>query len=218
MCLIPAETVTTKYTLPGFCVELSLDSNHVLGRLFKTSAASFRFMYLRAVAEMLRSRRFWVWEVGGAIIYSVPVLVRLVTGSVLLPVLSLFATPWIDHYVPGNLVEKVLVNAFYPGGAGAVAGEIFFTNANGATLNRRKKYLARLSGALLQTVAWSLFQLWGNTQNITGSYGSNLFEYPMVYPLNFLLASLSIFTPDIVRFAKNKITNAYHRIERDGQD
>ena len=175
-------------------------------------------MYLRAVAEMLKCRRFWVWEVGGAIIYSVPVLVRLVTGSVLLPVLSLFATPWIDHYVPGNLVEKILVNAFYPGGAGAVAGEIFFTNANGATLNRRKKYLARLSGALLQTFAWSLFQLWGNTQNITGSYGSNLFEYPMVYPLNFLLASLSIFTPDIMRFAKNKITNAYHRLKRAGQD
>jgi hypothetical protein len=170
-------------------------------------------MYLRAVAETLRCKRFWLWEIGGAIIYSVPVLIRLITGSVLLPVLSLLATPWIDHYVPGNLVEKVVVNAFFPGGAGAVAGEIFFTNANATILNRREKYLARLSGALLQTVAWSLFQLWGNMQNITGTYGSNLFEYPMVYPLNFLLASLSIFTPDVLRFTKNKISNAYHRLK-----
>ena len=41
--------------------------------------------------------------------------------------------------------------------------------------------------------------------NIIGSYGGNLFEYPGVYPLNYLLASLSIFTPDIVGFIQRKI-------------
>ena len=170
-------------------------------------------MTLKALASLLRSRRFWVWEICGAIIYAVPVVVRLATGSVVLPVLSLLETPWIDHYVPGNLVEKILVNAFFPGGAGAVAGEIFYANRSGEP-TRRKKYLARLSGALLQTSAWTLFQLWGNLQNITGSYGSNLFEYPMVYPLNFLLASLSIFTPDVVGFVKTKLANAYRKLRR----
>lgn len=172
-------------------------------------------MYLRAISSTLRSRRFWVWQVGGVIIYAVPVLIRLATGNVLLPGLSLLAVPWIDHYVPGNLVEKVLVNAFFPGGAGAVAGEILYKNAHGETFTRKQKYLARLSGALLWTVGWSLFQLWGNMQNIMGSYGGNLFEYPMVFPLNFLLASLSIFTPDVLGFAKTKLVNAYHRLRRE---
>lgn len=172
-------------------------------------------MYLKAIASTLKSRRFWGWQIGGAIIYAVPVIIRLVTGNVLLPVLSLFAVPWIDHYVPGNLVEKILVNAFFPGGAGAVTGEILCTNAHGEGFSRRQKYLARLGGALLWTAAWSLFQLWGNLQDITGSYGGNLFEYPMIFPLNFLLASLSIFTPDVVGFAKTKLVNAYHRLRRE---
>ena len=170
-------------------------------------------MYLSSIA-MLRSRRFWVWQIGGALIYAVPVLIRLATGNVLLPFLSFFAVPWIDHYVPGNLIEKILVNAFFPGGAGAVAGEIFYVNRKGETATRRQKYFARLGGALLWTTAWSLFQLWGNMQNVMGSYGGNLFEYPMVFPLNFGLASLSIFTPDIVGFVKDKAVKAYRRVKR----
>jgi hypothetical protein len=59
--------------------------------------------------------------------------------------------------------------------------------------------------------AWSLFQLWGNMQGIVGSYGGNLFEYPMVYPLNYLLASLSIFTPDVVGYLKNAIVKAFYK-------
>ena len=70
-----------------------------------------------AVISTLRSRRFWVWQVAGAIVYAIPVIVRFATGEVMLPILSLLATPWIDHYVPGNLVEKILVGAFFPGGA-----------------------------------------------------------------------------------------------------
>ena len=112
------------------------------------------------------------------------------------------------------IVEKVLVNAFFPGGAGAVAGEIFYSNAHGKVFSRRQKYLSRLGGALLWTTGWSLFQLWGNMQNIIGSYGGNLFEFPFVFPLNFLLAALSIFTPDIVYFIKNKSVNARHKLKR----
>jgi hypothetical protein len=163
-------------------------------------------MSLHAIASTLRSRRFWVWQIGGAIIYAIPVMIRLVTGNVVLPLLGLLETPWIDHFVPGNLVEKILVNAFFPGAAGAVAGEIFFSARNaGQLVSRRRKYGYRLAGAMVWVTAWSLFQLIGYMANIIGSYGGNLFEYPGVYPLNYLLASLSIFTPDIVGFIHRKI-------------
>lgn len=162
-------------------------------------------MLLTALSNSLHSKRFWIWQIGGAAIYAVPVLIRLVSGNVLLPVLSWFAVPWVDHFIPGNLVEKVLVNAFFPGGAGAVAGEVFFQNLYGQTDTWRGKYGRRLAGALAWVTAWSLFQLWGNMQNIVGSYGGNLFEYPMVFPLNFLLAALSIFTPDVMGYLKRML-------------
>ena len=54
----------------------------------------------------------------------------------------------------------------------------------------------------------------GYLQNINGSYGGNLFESPYVFPLNFTLAALSIFTPDVVGFLKNKFVNTYHRVRR----
>ena len=162
-------------------------------------------MSLKALKNTLRSRRFWIWQLGGAFIYAVPVLIRLATGNVLLPVLSWFAVPWVDHYIPGNLVEKILINAFFPGGAGAVAGEVFSQNLLGPAASRRRKYMRRLAGALIWAGLWSMFQFWGNIQNIMGSYGGNLFEYPMVFPLNFFLASLSIFTPDVVFFLRNKL-------------
>lgn len=163
-----------------------------------------------ALLATLRSKRFWIWQICGATIYAIPALVRLATGSVVLPLLSLLETPWIDHYIPGNLIEKILVNAFFPGGAGAVAGETYLTNRNGEP-TRRQKYLWRLGGAFLWTALWSTFQLWGNMQNIMGSYGGNIFEYPMVYPLNFALAALSIFTPTVLGFLKNRLTNTVHR-------
>ena len=46
-------------------------------------------MYVNALASTLRSKRFWVWQIGGALIYAIPVLIRVATGNVLLPVLSL---------------------------------------------------------------------------------------------------------------------------------
>jgi hypothetical protein len=167
----------------------------------------------RAVAGTLRSRRFWTWQIAGAIIYSIPVAVRFATRSNTLPILGLLETPWIDHYVPGNLVEKILVNAFFPGGAGGVAGEIIASNYKCEEVKGKKKYLARLGGALLQTAVWSAFQFWGNMQNITGPYGGNVFEYPMIYPLNFLLASLSIFTPDVLSFTKTKIKTFIQKLK-----
>jgi hypothetical protein len=171
-------------------------------------------MYLKAFKNLFRSRRFWVWEICSATIYAIPAAIRLATGNVILPVLSLLQTPWIGYYIPGNLVEKIIVNAFFPGGAGAVAGEIFFSSVNGKTLEGREKYVARLKGALLQTTLWTLFQLSGGLLNIAGSWGGNLFEYPTVYPLNFLLATLSIFTPDVLGFLKNKTASAYHKLKQ----
>lgn len=168
----------------------------------------------KAVVRTLKTRRFWIWQMAGVIIYGIPAAIRFVTGSVYLSLLSLLATPWIDHYVPANLVEKILVNAFFPGGAGAVAGEILFSNLAEIAPAERQKYFARLGGALAQTAAWSAFQFWGNLQNIMGPYGSNIFEYPTIYPLNFLLASFSIFTPDVVNYAKLGATRVYRRFSR----
>ena len=162
-----------------------------------------------AIANTLRSRRFWVWQVCGAIIYGLPVAIRFATGSVYLPILSLLETPWVDHYIPGNLVEKILVGAFFPGGAGGVAAEIFFSFYRGENLEGKRKYYARFAGAMAQTAAWSTFQFWGNLQNIIGPYGGNIFEYPMVYPLNFLIAAFSIFTPDVLKFMKSRVAQVY---------
>ena len=169
-------------------------------------------MYFEAFKAMLRNRRFWVWGICGAVIYAVPAAIRIATGSVILPVLSLAATPWIGMYVPGNLVEKILVNAFFPGGAGAVAGEIFFSNVKSKTLVGREMYIARLSGALLAVTIWSLIQLSGGILDIAGSWGGNLFEYPSVFPLNYLLASLSIFTPTVLGFLKNRMVSGFHSL------
>jgi hypothetical protein len=165
-------------------------------------------MYFVAFKNMVKSRRFWVWGIGGAIIYSVPAAIRIATGNVILPVLSWAATPWVGMYIPANLVEKILVNAFFPGAAGAIAGEIFFSNVKTKTLKGREKYLARLSGALLAVTIWSLIQLTGGLLDVAGSWGGNLFEYPSVFPLNYLLASLSIFTPTVIGFIKNAIAKA----------
>jgi hypothetical protein len=170
-------------------------------------------MYLEAFKNMVKSRRFWVWGIAGAAIYAVPAAIRIATGSVILPVLSLVATPWVGYYIPPNLVEKILVNAFFPGGAGAVSGEIFFSNTKSKILVGREKYVARLCGALLAVTAWSLIQLSGGLLDVAGSWGGNLFEYPSVFPLNYLLASLSIFTPTILGFFRNKIGTAYHRFK-----
>jgi len=176
---------------------------------------NLEIMYLRAVANTIMSRRFWIWQLGGVFIYAIPATIRIATGNIHLPILSMFMVPWVTPYVPGNIVEKVLVNAFFPGGAGAVAGEILYSKVKSAKLSGRQKYLARLGGAWLWTAGWSLFQFWGYMQNVTGSYGDNLFESPLVFPLNFLLASLSIFTPDVVGYIKKKLVNAYHGLRRE---
>jgi hypothetical protein len=153
-----------------------------------------------AFVAMLRSRRFWVWELGGALIYALPVLVRYATGSNEIPILN-FPGVWIDHLIPGNLLEKVLVNAFFPGGAGAVAGMIFAGYYGAEMVAGRKLYVARLGGAVGQTALWSLLQFLGYSLNISGPGGGwNLFESVFVFPINFVLATLSIFTPDVVGY------------------
>jgi len=169
-------------------------------------------MYHEAFKNMLKSRRFWLWAICGAVIYAIPATIRIITGNVILPVLSLAATPWIGMYIPANLIEKILVNAFFPGAVGAIGGEVFFSNLRSKTLVGREKYIARLTGALVAVALWSLIQLSGGILDIAGSWGGNLFEYPSVFPLNFLLASLSIFTPTILGFVKNKLAPAYRKL------
>ena len=167
-----------------------------------------------AVVATLRSRRFWVWELSGAFIYAVPVLIRYATGNVEIPILN-FPGFWIGHLIPGNLLEKILVNAFFPGGAGGVAGEIYASHRRDGPLRGRAKYLARLSGALGQTAVWSLFQFFGYFLLISGpsgESGTKLFESVFVFPINFVLAALSIFTPDVVNLIKVGAKKVYRGI------
>ena len=160
---------------------------------------------ISAIGATLRSERFWTWEIGGSVIYAIPVLIRYGTGSNEIPILN-FPGFWIGHLIPGNMLEKILVNAFFPGGAGGVAGEVFVTHQREKEITGRLKYLARLCGALGQTSAWSLFQFFGYFLMIPGpGEGWNLFESVFVFPINFVLAALSIFTPDVLNFAKLRI-------------
>jgi hypothetical protein len=172
----------------------------------------------KAVAATLRSKRFWRWEIGGAVIYGIPVAIRFVTKSVEIPILN-FPGFWIDHYIPGNMLEKILVNAFFPGGAGGVAGELLASNYRGTAVQGKVKYLYRLGGALLQTAAWSAVQYWGYSLNIIGPWGAgggwgNIFEHWLVFPFNFTLAAFSIFTPDVAYFVKFCLVKLYRKLSR----
>lgn len=164
---------------------------------------------LNAVVGTLKSKRFWIWQLSGAIIYGIPVTIRFLTGNVIIPILN-FPGFWIGHFIPGNFLEKLLINAFFPGGAGAVAGEVFVSNYKNKVIRGKIQYQARLGGAILQTVLWTFFQYWGYSLLILGPWssgttGGNIFEHAVVFPINFVLASISIFTPDILSFIKNKI-------------
>ncbi len=162
-----------------------------------------------AVLATITSRRVWIWEISGAIIYLIPVAIRFATGSIAIPILN-FPGFWIGNFIPGNLLEKILVNAFFPGGAGGIAGETFFNKYKNKELKGKSKYPSRLAGALLQTAIWTAFQYAGYNLMINGPYGSNIFEFATVFPINFTLATFSIFTPDVTNFAKTKLVAIKH--------
>jgi hypothetical protein len=157
-----------------------------------------------ATSATLKDKRFWTWMTAGIIIYLIPVAIRFATGKVEIPILN-WPGYWIDHYIPGNFLEKILVNAFFPGAAGAIAGEVFAGYYVNQKVSTVKKYLSRLAGALTFVAAFSAFQYWGYSLSIQLSFSENLFEHWFVFPLNFVLASLSIFTPTIVYYLKSKI-------------
>lgn len=160
--------------------------------------------FSNAAKATLTSKRVWLWIIAGIIIYAIPAATRYATGSIIIPFLN-WPGYWIDHWIPGNLSEKIIVNAFFPGGAGAIAGEVFFSYLRNQTISTKTKYLARLSGALLFVTVWSAFQYWGYSLSIYMSFSpsSNIFESYFVFPINYILASLSIFTPTIIYFIKS---------------
>jgi len=167
--------------------------------------------FTRATVGLLKSKRFWLWEIAGIIIYTIPVAVRFATKSVTIPLLN-FPGFWIGHYIPGNLLEKVIVNAFFPGGAGGIAGEILVSLYIGYCVRGKWLFVSRLAGALTQTAVWSTFQFFGYTLFIMGPYGSNIFEHPVVFPINFVLATLSIFTPNVVGLLRVLILDGTHKL------
>ena len=165
----------------------------------------------QAAKFTLKSKRFWTWQLSGIMLYCIPVAIRFTTGSYYIPILT-WPGSWVHHFIPGNLVEKFLVNAFFPGGAGAVAGEIFIGICCGMPLGSKTKYGARLAGALTQTAVWSAIQYFGYGLMLMGPFGGNIFEPWYVFPFNFFLGCLSIFTPDIVNFAKQSLVTVSHRL------
>ena len=46
-------------------------------------------MSLAAAKLTLRSRRFWIWQLAGAGVYAIPVIIRLATGNVAKKILNL---------------------------------------------------------------------------------------------------------------------------------
>jgi len=157
-----------------------------------------------AIKDTLKDKTFWKWELGSMTLYALPAVFRLSTGIEIIPVLN--APYWSpSKYIPTNLVEKLIVNAFFPGGAGGVAGETFISKYLKRNLGIKEKYLSRLGGAMLQYTAWTLFQYRGYFLDIIGKHGANIFESPEILPFNALLAALSIFTPDIIRYANSKL-------------
>jgi len=148
----------------------------------------------------------------GMIIYLIPVAIRYATGNIVIPFLN-WPGYWIDHFIPGNLSEKILVNMFFPGAAGAIAGEIFTEHYLKQSPTIRKKYLSRFAGAIFFVTAWSLFQFYGYQLSIYMPFSpsSNLFESYFVYPLNYIIATCSIFTPTIIHLIKNGIKIVHNK-------
>jgi hypothetical protein len=159
-----------------------------------------------ALVATCKSKRFWSWMFAGMIIYLIPVVIRYATGSIIIPFLN-WPGYWIGHVIPGNLSEKILVNMFFPGAAGAIAGEVFAGYQRNQALNFKMRYLSRFAGAMLFVSAWSLFQFWGYQLSIYMPFspGSNLFESYFVFPLNYIIAACSIFTPSIILSIKKFI-------------
>jgi len=163
------------------------------------------------IYETLKSKRVWKWEFGSATLYAIPAAIRFIMKNPYIPILN-FPDSSPSPYIPSNLGEKFLVNPFFPGGAGGIAGEVFFSKYKGENLKGKAKYLSRLIGALAQYGAWTTFQYIGYLQRIIGPHGANIFDSPEVLLFNLLPAILSIFTPDVVNFAESKIEALYKKL------
>jgi uncharacterized membrane protein YeaQ/YmgE (transglycosylase-associated protein family) len=150
--------------------------------------------------------------IAGCIVYLIPAAIRYATGSIIIPFLN-WPGYWIEHFVPGNLSEKILVNMVFPGAVGAIAGEVFAASYLKQALTSKAKYLCRLAGALVFVSVWSLFQLWGYSMSIYMSFSpaSNLFESYFVFPINYIIACFSIITPTILYFIKNRVLRILKR-------
>jgi len=157
-----------------------------------------------AFYEAIKNRRVLKWEIGSAALYALPAIARFVTRNPTIPILN---APYysLSPFIPSNLVEKFLVNSFFPGGAGGVVGETLISKYKNESLKGRSKYLARMFGAYLQYSIWTAFQYAGYLTKTIGPHGENVFEGPEVYPFNLLLATLSIFTPDVIDYGMSKM-------------
>jgi hypothetical protein len=159
----------------------------------------------KALYETVKDPGVLKWELGSTALYATPATIRFITKNPVIPVLN-FPGSSPSPYLPPNLVEKLVVNSFFPGGAGGVAGEIFFSKYMNKPLHGKAKYLSRLTGSLTQYVGWTSIQYLGYLQNIIGPHGENIFEPPEItLGFNLLMAAASIFTPDVLKYIKSKL-------------
>ena len=139
-------------------------------------------MYLRAISNTLRSRRFWVWQIGGAFIYAIPATIRLATGNIHLPILSMFMPPWVNPLrAAATSSRKFWLTRFSPEAQAQWQAKSSTQTSKAEPLSRKQKYLARLGGAWLQTAAWSLFQLCG----LHAEHQRLLRRQPLRVPIRF---------------------------------
>ncbi|MBI4010450.1 MAG: hypothetical protein HY361_04685 [Candidatus Aenigmarchaeota archaeon] len=165
---------------------------------------------LNAISEAVKSKRIWAWELGSFVLHVAPALVRFATKNPVIPILN--EPGYSIAGSPPNLVEHLITNPFFPGGAGAVVGETLVSNYTGRKLAGKSKYLARLGGALLQYGVWTGIQYLGYLQDKIGPHGENIFDPPEKIPYTLGLTVLSVFTPDVVDYANKGIQSLYRRV------
>lgn len=141
----------------------------------------------RDIVKNEQSRRLFKWEVVGAAAYAIPIAIRSITKQ------AYIGLPTIESYnvfgmlTPTNLVEKAIINSLYPGGAGAVAGEILIPKILRRELGSMGLHLTRMVGAGLQTLGHTLIQYYLNNQRFLWPHGEPP-ETSGIYPFNFLWA------------------------------
>lgn len=150
------------------------------------------------------------WLVGGVSVYAAPALFRAVTKiTEIFP--HFYELPW---YLPPNIIEKGIVNSFFPGAtASVVIGDTKWkpyrsfikSLSKKIGLEKYEKFVGRFTGAAIGTTLWTAFQAAGYVQDYLWPHGGNAFEDPSVYPFNIAIGLASTLVPYGVEKLKSRL-------------